>query len=62
MPSLFFIPLRIPAWLVLGGWFVLQWAYAAGWGACGDAAVTGLLVRLGSPPPRYPGHPRYQAG
>jgi membrane associated rhomboid family serine protease len=72
VPFLFFIPLRIPAWLVLGGWFVLQWAYAAGWGASGDSgvaymahvfgfiagAVIGLLVRLGSPPPQYPVHPR----
>jgi membrane associated rhomboid family serine protease len=30
VPFLFFIPLRIPAWLVLGLWFVLQWGYAAG--------------------------------
>ena len=30
VPFLFFIPLRIPAWLVLGLWFVLQWAYAVG--------------------------------
>jgi membrane associated rhomboid family serine protease len=30
VPVLFFIPLRLPAWLVLGAWFVLQWAYASG--------------------------------
>jgi membrane associated rhomboid family serine protease len=30
VPFFFFIPLRLPAWLVLGGWFVLQWAYASG--------------------------------
>jgi membrane associated rhomboid family serine protease len=30
VPFLFFIPLRLPAWLVLGFWFVLQWAYASG--------------------------------
>ncbi len=30
VPFLLFIPLRIPAWLVLGLWFVLQWAYAVG--------------------------------
>ena len=30
VPFLFFIPLRIPAWAVLGLWFVLQWAYSAG--------------------------------
>jgi membrane associated rhomboid family serine protease len=76
VPFLFFIPVRVPAWLVLGLWFVLQWAYAAGWGASGDAgvayvahvfgflagAVIGLLVRIASPPPRYPAHPRYRAG
>jgi membrane associated rhomboid family serine protease len=30
VPFLFFIPLRLPAWLVLGLWFVLQYAYASG--------------------------------
>ena len=30
VPFLFFIPLRIPAWIVLGLWFVLQWAYSLG--------------------------------
>jgi membrane associated rhomboid family serine protease len=30
VPVLFFIPLRLPAWLVLGLWFVLQWFYSAG--------------------------------
>ncbi|GAA2157301.1 rhomboid family intramembrane serine protease [Kitasatospora kazusensis] len=25
VPLLFFLPLRLPAWLVLGLWFVLQW-------------------------------------
>jgi membrane associated rhomboid family serine protease len=30
VPVLFFIPLRLPAWVVLGAWFVLQWAYASG--------------------------------
>jgi membrane associated rhomboid family serine protease len=30
VPFFFFIPLRLPAWLVLGLWFVLQWAYASG--------------------------------
>jgi membrane associated rhomboid family serine protease len=27
-PFLFFVPLRFPAWLVLGFWFVLQWLAA----------------------------------
>lgn len=30
IPFFFFIPLPLPAWLVLGGWFVLQWAYSSG--------------------------------
>jgi membrane associated rhomboid family serine protease len=29
VPFLLFIPLRLPAWLVLGSWFLLQWWYAA---------------------------------
>ena len=55
VPFLFFIPLRIPAWLVLGLWFVLQWAYSVG-GIGGGGAVAyvahvfgflaGLLVGL----------------
>ena len=74
LPFLFFIPVRIPAWLVLGSWFVLQWVYSAGYAAsgAGDVAymahifgflagvVIGLFVRAASPPPRYPVHPRYR--
>jgi membrane associated rhomboid family serine protease len=30
VPFLLFIPLLLPAWLVLGLWFLLQWAYANG--------------------------------
>lgn len=73
VPFLFFIPLRIPAWLVLGSWFILQWAYSAGYGAAGAGSVAylahvfgfvagaliGLAVRAASPPPVYPAHPRY---
>ena len=65
VPFLFFIPVRIPAWLVLGSWFVLQWVYSAGYAAsgAGDVAylahvfgflvglIVGLLVRAASPPP-----------
>jgi rhomboid family protein len=65
VPFLFFIPLRIPAWLVLGLWFVLQWAYAAGQSSSGAGGVaylahvfgfvaglvTGLLIRAASRPP-----------
>jgi membrane associated rhomboid family serine protease len=68
VPFLLFIPLRIPAWLVLGLWFVLQWAYSAGFGAAGAGSVAypahvvgflfgvvvGLLVRSVGEPPRAP--------
>jgi membrane associated rhomboid family serine protease len=73
VPFLFFIPVRIPAWLVLGSWFILQWLYSAGYAAAGAGSVAylahifgflagfviGLMVRANSPPPRYPVHPRY---
>jgi membrane associated rhomboid family serine protease len=55
VPFLFFIPLRIPAWFVLGLWFLLQWGYVVG-GVAGSGGVayvahvfgfvTGLLVGL----------------
>ena len=62
VPFLFFIPVRIPAWLVLGLWFVLQWAYSAGFAAPGAGSVAylahvfgfvaglaaGLMIRAGS--------------
>src|SRR5215470_9701635 len=74
LPFLFFIPVRIPAWRVLGSWFVLQWVYSAGYATSGAGSVAylahifgflaglviGLLVRAGSPPPSYPVHPRYR--
>jgi len=74
LPFLFFIPVRIPAWLVLGSWFVLQWVYSAGYAASGAGSVAylahvfgflagvvvGLIVRAASPPPQYPVHPRYR--
>ena len=74
VPFLFFIPVRIPAWLVLGSWFVLQWLYSAGYAASGAGsvayvahvfgflagAIIGLFVRASSPPPQYPVHPRYR--
>ena len=34
VPFFLFIPLRLPAWLVLGSWFLVQWIYSSG------AAVT----------------------
>ena len=64
----------MPAWLVLGSWFVLQWVCSAGYAAsgAGDVAylahvfgfvaglVVGLLVRAASPPVQYPVNPRYR--
>jgi membrane associated rhomboid family serine protease len=74
VPFLFFIPVRIPAWLVLGSWFVLQWLYSAGIAAAGAGSVAylahvfgflagvviGIAVRTVSPAPQYPVHPRYR--
>lgn len=39
VPVLFFLPLRFPAWAVLGFYFVLQWLYFQGLGVRGDANV-----------------------
>jgi membrane associated rhomboid family serine protease len=30
VPFLFFLPFELPAWIVLGSWFLLQWLYASG--------------------------------
>jgi membrane associated rhomboid family serine protease len=64
VPFLFFIPLRLPAWLVLGLWFVLQWFYSTGAGVTGGANVaylahvigflTGVVVGLIVGKPRQP--------
>ncbi len=69
VPVLFFIPLKLPAWLVLGMWFVLQGVYAAGLGVANGSDVAylahvigfvlGVLVAL--PFRRWrPPHQRYQ--
>jgi membrane associated rhomboid family serine protease len=47
VPFLLFIPVRIPAWFVLGLWFVLQWAYSAGLAAAGDGSVAYLAHVFG---------------
>jgi membrane associated rhomboid family serine protease len=43
---LFFLPVRLPAWIVLGGWFALQWLYSEGIGVAsgGDVAYTAHVV------------------
>ena len=67
VPFFFFIPLRLPAWLVLGLWFVLQWLYANGAAVsnAGDVAylahvfgfVFGFLVGLAVRRVAGPGSP-----
>lgn len=45
VPFLFFIPLRLPAWLVLGLWFAIQAAYSAGYGVgAGSVAYLAHVV------------------
>ena len=45
VPILFFIPLKLPAWLVLGMWFVLQWVYSAGY-AVSEAGTVAYLAHI----------------
>ena len=47
VPFLLFLPLRIPAWLVLGLWFLLQWAYSAGIMTSGAGSVAYLAHVIG---------------
>jgi membrane associated rhomboid family serine protease len=47
VPFLFFIPLRLPAWLVLGGWFVLQYYYEHSAGSAPGAGVAYLAHVFG---------------
>jgi membrane associated rhomboid family serine protease len=68
VPFLVFLPLRLPAWLVLGFWFVLQAFYSSGEGVstAGTVAyaahVVGFLagmllawpLKAGTPPPPEP--------
>ena len=68
VPFLVFLPLRLPAWLVLGFWFVLQAVYSSGAGVSGAGTVAylahvvgfvaGMLLALplkpGTPPPPEP--------
>ncbi|MGE5829506.1 MAG: rhomboid family intramembrane serine protease [Micromonosporaceae bacterium] len=68
VPVLFFLPLRLPVWLVLGMWFVMQWLYSVGIAVSEAGAVAylahvvgflvGLLVAL---PLRRGRQPRYAA-
>ena len=65
LPFLFFIPVRIPAWLVLGSWFVLQWVYSAGVRRLrrGRRGLPGSCLRFRGRPRRRPARPgRLPAG
>jgi membrane associated rhomboid family serine protease len=42
---LLFLPLRLPAWMVLGFWFVLQWVYSSG-SAVADGAGVAYLAHV----------------
>jgi membrane associated rhomboid family serine protease len=45
--AIIWIPLRLPAWLVLGGWFLLQWLYSSGTGVASGAGVAYLAHVFG---------------
>lgn len=45
VPFLLFLPLRFPAWLVLGTWFLLQYFYASG-GGVGEGAGVAYLAHV----------------
>jgi membrane associated rhomboid family serine protease len=47
VPVLFFIPVRLPAWFVLGLWFVLQWVYSAGIAVSSAGSVAYLAHVVG---------------
>ncbi len=70
VPFFFFIPVRLPAWLVLGGWFLIQWFYSTGGAVASGAdvaylahvvgfAVGAALIFLLGIRARNPGEPRY---
>ena len=67
VPFLFFLPARLPAWVVLGSWFLLQWLYAEGAAIAEEAGQVAYLAHvagfiagmflilpllIGRPPPR----------
>ena len=43
----FFLPVRLPAWLVLGGWFALQFVYSRGLGLAEGGGVAYLAHVIG---------------
>jgi membrane associated rhomboid family serine protease len=47
VPFLFFLPIWLPAWVVLGSWFVLQWLYFQGATMAEGASVAYLAHVVG---------------
>lgn len=45
--AIILIPLRLPAWIVLGGWFLLQWLYSSGTAVANGAGVAYLAHVIG---------------
>jgi membrane associated rhomboid family serine protease len=45
--AIILIPIRLPAWLVLGGWFLLQWIYSSGTAVADGAGVAYLAHVFG---------------
>lgn len=70
IPIFFFIPLRLPAWVILASWFLLQAFYASGAGTSGGGVaylvhvigfVLGMAVAFALPRSmRSPPQPRYR--
>jgi membrane associated rhomboid family serine protease len=45
--AIILLPLRLPAWLVLGGWFLLQYVYSSGTAVAAGAGVAYLAHVFG---------------
>jgi membrane associated rhomboid family serine protease len=45
--AIVWIPVRLPAWVVLGSWFLLQWLYSSGGGVASGAGVAYLAHVFG---------------
>ena len=58
--AIILLPVRLPAWAVLGGWFLLQWLYSSGTAVANGAGVAylahvfgflaGVLIALAAKP------------
>ena len=45
--AIVWLPLKLPAWVVLGGWFLLQWLYSSGTAVASGAGVAYLAHVFG---------------